>query len=287
MGDALFAVRNNFYLGAFQTAISEASQLTGLSEAEKIERDVFVYRSYIELGSHELVMSEITPASPAALQAVRALALYAKQQREAALEQAAAWLADPACASNPTVLLVAGLLYALEGDYVEALRACHGGASLEMMALCVQVYLKMDRLDQAERQAKAMAAVDDDATLSQLAQAWVGLHQGGAKVQEAFYIFQELGDKFTWTVRLHNGLAACQMRMGRWEDAEGELLQAFEKNPKDADTLANLIAVSLHLGKAAARYQSQLKLVAPEHAIVRRSEEGEAAFDRAATAVTA
>lgn len=64
-------------------------------------------------------------------------------------------------------------------------------------------------------------------------------------------------------------------------------LQAFEKNPKDADTLANLIAVSLHLGKAAARYQSQLKLVAPEHAIVRRSEEGEAAFDRAATAVTA
>jgi hypothetical protein len=50
--------------------------------------------------------------------------------------------------------------------------------------------------------------------------------QGGAKVQEAFYIYQELGDKYTWTVRLHSGLAACQMRMGRWEDAESELLQA-------------------------------------------------------------
>lgn len=49
--------------------------------------------------------------------------------------------------------------------------------------------------------------------------------QGGAKVQEAFYIYQELGDKFTWTVRLHNGLAVCQMRMGRWEEAEAELLQ--------------------------------------------------------------
>lgn len=52
--DKLFAVRNNFYLGAFQSAISEASQLTGLTEAEKIERDVFVYRSYIELGTYEV-----------------------------------------------------------------------------------------------------------------------------------------------------------------------------------------------------------------------------------------
>ena len=45
------------------------------------------------------------------------------------------------------------------------------------MALCVQVYLQMDRVDQAETQVKAMAAVDDDATLTQLAAAWVGLHQ--------------------------------------------------------------------------------------------------------------
>lgn len=179
-------MRNNFYLGAYQSAISEASQLTGLSEAEKIERDVFVYRAYIELGSHEvrggerarppttapparllplppafatalptlprcaapapsithlvprppppmqLVMSEINSSSPAALQAVRALALYAKQQREAAMEQVASWMSDPACASNPTVLLIAGLLYALEENYVEALRACHTGGSLEM-----------------------------------------------------------------------------------------------------------------------------------------------------------
>ena len=54
MGDRLFPVRNAFYLGAFQTCISEASQLTGLSEQEKIERDVYVYRSYIELGSYEV-----------------------------------------------------------------------------------------------------------------------------------------------------------------------------------------------------------------------------------------
>jgi hypothetical protein len=52
--DLLFTVRNNFYLGAFQSAIAEASDLEGLSDAERIERDCFVYRSYIELGSFEV-----------------------------------------------------------------------------------------------------------------------------------------------------------------------------------------------------------------------------------------
>ena len=52
--DLLFTVRNSFYLGAFQGAIAEASDLEGLSEATKVERDSFVYRSYIELGSYEV-----------------------------------------------------------------------------------------------------------------------------------------------------------------------------------------------------------------------------------------
>ncbi|GAB4817776.1 hypothetical protein N2152v2_004822 [Parachlorella kessleri] len=289
MTDPLFSVRNNYYIGAYQKAVSEASQLTGLSEHEKIERDVFVYRSYIELGSYELVLAEISSSSPMALQAVRQLALYLKDgsQREAVLAQVASWLTDMSCTNNATVLLVAGLVFLLEENYVEALKCCHNGLNLEMLALCVQCYLKMERPDQAEKQAKAMAGVDDDATLTQLATAWVNVYLGGAKVQEAFYIYQELGDKFTWTVRLHNGLAVCQMRMGRWEEAEAELLQAFEKNPKDADTLANLVVVSLHLGKNSSRYLGQLRVVAPSHLMSKRYDAGEELFERAASAVTA
>ena len=52
--DLLFAVRNHFYLGGYQSTIAEAAQLEGLSESEKVERDCYVYRSYIELGSYEV-----------------------------------------------------------------------------------------------------------------------------------------------------------------------------------------------------------------------------------------
>lgn len=62
--DLLFAVRNNFYLGAFQHAISEASDLESLDEADKMERDIFVYRSYIELGSYEVGRSSLEHDDP-------------------------------------------------------------------------------------------------------------------------------------------------------------------------------------------------------------------------------
>lgn len=101
------------------------------------------------------------------------------------------------------------------------------------------------------------------------------LIQSGGKIQEAFYIFQELGEKYQWTSRykllssklvslplsfplmmvtylllllltdlltmnhcvlffdrLTNGSAACQMQLGRYEDAERDLLEALSKDSK-------------------------------------------------------
>jgi coatomer protein complex subunit epsilon len=152
------------------------------------------------------------------------------------------------------------------------------------MALCVQVYLGMNRVDHAEAMLAKMAALDDDATVTQLATAWVGAQQGGAKVQEAAYVYQELGDKLGWTAKLHTGLAVARMKMGEWADAERDLLDALEKSPAEPDALANLIAVGLHLGKPVARYAAQLRTLAPQHPIARRYDAGAELFDRAAAA---
>jgi hypothetical protein len=52
--DLLWTTRNAFYVGAHQAAIAEAADLDGLGELDRLERDVFTYRAYVELGSYEV-----------------------------------------------------------------------------------------------------------------------------------------------------------------------------------------------------------------------------------------
>ena len=41
-------------VGAYQAAIADAADLEGLDDATTLERDAFVFRCYVELGSHEV-----------------------------------------------------------------------------------------------------------------------------------------------------------------------------------------------------------------------------------------
>ena len=45
------------------------------------------------------------------------------------------WVADPTCQGNAMTLTVAGIVFANEEKYVEALKACHTGLSLEMCVI--------------------------------------------------------------------------------------------------------------------------------------------------------
>ena len=61
-----------------QLAIKEGSTLRIRAESTKIERDVFVYRSYIAVGNYSVVLDEIKDSrtTPVDLQAVKLLAIY-------------------------------------------------------------------------------------------------------------------------------------------------------------------------------------------------------------------
>lgn len=285
MSERLFAVHNAFFLGAFQQAVNEGHDLVDLDDAATIERDFYSYRSYVALGQCELVLSEVTDDSPTALQGVRLLAQYLSGgDKESIMAKVNELLSDAMTASNPMVAVMAATLHMSEGNYEEALRACSATSSLEMHAVMIQSLLKIERVDLAEKQLRLMQAVDDDATLTQLCVAWVNINLGGLKVQEAYYVYQELGEKFTWTARLYNGSAACNMAMGRFDEAEKDLMEALSKDSKDADTLANLVACGLHLGKPSAqRYLSQLKATHADHFLTKRVASMDAAFDRACT----
>ncbi|XP_031281151.1 coatomer subunit epsilon-1 [Pistacia vera] len=284
--DHLFNLRNHFYLGAFQSAINN-SDIPNLPQEDAVERDCLVYRSYIALGSYQLVVNEIDDSAATPLQAVKLLALYLSNpdNKESTISSLKEWLADPAIGNNSTLRLIAGIIFMHEEDYNEALKHTNAGGTMELHALNVQIFLKMHRSDYAERQLRVMQQTDEDHTLTQLASAWLNLAVGGSKIQEAYLIFQDLSEKYPMTGLILNGKAVCCMHMGNFDEAETLLLEALNKDAKDPETLANLIVCSLHLGKSSSRYLSQLKLSYPHHILVKRATSAEDNFERAIQSV--
>jgi len=284
--DELFDIRNAFFTGNYQTCITEAQKLKIPDQSLATERDVFLYRSYIAQRKYRIVMDEIKPSSSPLLHPLKMLAEFLAApaaKRESLVLEVDAKLSGNVDVSNHVQLLVAATIY-LHADQPEsALRVLHPSEHLECLALRLQAMLALNRPDLARKELKNMQDKDEDATLTQLAQAWTNMALGGEKIQEAYYIYQEMIDKLGSTALLLNGQAVTFLAQGKYAEAEAALQEALDKDPNNPETFVNLIVMSQHTGKqpeVSNRYLSQLKDMDPQHSFVVKLDQKEADFER-------
>jgi len=283
--DELFDVRNAYFTGNFQTCINEAQKLKLSDPAMSLERDVFIYRAYLALRKFRVVLDEIKPSSPELVQPVKMLASFLANpdKRDDFVADLDNKMAGNVDVSNYVLLVVAATIYLHVGQPESALRVLHPSDHLECAALKVQALLSMHRADLARKELKVMMEKDEDATLTQLAQAWTNLALGGEKIQEAYYIYQDMIDKLGSTALLLNGQATSFIAQGKYAEAEGALQDALEKDPNNPETLVNLIVLAHHTGKqpeVSNRYLSTLKDMDVKHPFVVALNQKEADFDR-------
>lgn len=121
------------------------------------------------------------------------------------------------------------------------------------VAVVVQIYLQMNRLDLAKKEVESCKAWAEDAMLAQLMEAWVGLRVGGGdRYQNAYYIYEEIATSSTSpTVKSMVGEAVCNIQMGQYPEAEGILQEALVKEPTNTDAIVNQIVLSTLLSKPA------------------------------------
>ena len=55
-------------------------------------------------------------------------------------------------------------------------------------------------------------------------------------------------------VRLLNGKAVCLLRTDKWSEGLDVLQEAYDKDVKNPETLANLVSASLLVGKSSSRH---------------------------------
>ncbi|KAI0842459.1 coatomer epsilon subunit-domain-containing protein [Hypoxylon sp. FL0890] len=276
----LINIHNHFHQGQYQEVID--FDTSALSPENALPARVLVLRARIALGQAEDVVADVQGESEPELVAVRALAEYTLGKTDAAvktIEELASSAGD-----NQTVQVVGGTVLQAAGKSEEALALLsrHSG-SLDAVALITQIHLQQNRTDLALKEVSAARRWAQDSILVNLAESWVGLRIGGDKYQQAFYVFEELAQApSTSSIISLVSQAVCELHLGRVEEAQGALEQAIQKQPEYAEAIANLLVLTVIIGKDPSELTSSLKKTAPQHPFLVDLKEKSELFDKAA-----
>lgn len=274
-----------------------------------IQKDCYMWRAYIAQHKYRVVLDGISASSsqPICLAAIRKVAEYFTVTSSLEKRNAIVKFFDDGLPNvlnqidsdeqdidkiyaNVVWRLSAATVFYNEALYENALQTLYTAASkwgdLECLAMQLQCFLKINRLDLAKKSLVKMQEKDDDATLTQLATAWINIELGGEKLQDAYYILQDFCDKFTPTSLLLNGQAVCFIAQEKYEEADGGLSNSLDKDPNNLDTLINMLVLTQNqnaTGKSnedIGRYLSQIKDLHPRCQLVSDLERKEQEFDR-------
>jgi len=186
--------------------------------------------------------------------------------------------------NDPTVQIIAALIFFREHLNEVCFAALFPPKSLEASCLLVQLYLSMNRIDMANKELQRMKERQDDAVQTQVARAWVSI-ESRDRVEDARDTFQELKGKHGESILLLNGLATACMHMGDFAQAEKFLLNILILDKQSISTKINLFVCASQLGKPKeklAKDYSQILAAAPNHPWVRQQQAAEQLFDQSA-----
>ncbi|PNP43856.1 hypothetical protein TGAMA5MH_04139 [Trichoderma gamsii] len=281
----LINIHTHFYQSQYQEVID--FDTSSFSAENELPVRVLKLRARIALGQAEDVIADVAGEAVPDLEAVGALAEYTLGKTDSALETIEK-LASSA-ADNVTVQVVGGTVLQAAGKSEEALALLsqHQG-SLDAVALIVQIHLQQNRTDLALKEVTAARRWAQDSLLVNLAEAWVGVRVGGEKYQQAFYVYEELAQgSSTFSVPSLIAQAVCEIHLGRLEEAQSALQQAIEKDPKNAEGIANLLVLNSISGNNTDELVESLKQANPNHQLLLDLEEKSSLFDKAAAKYSA
>ncbi|CAJ0557790.1 unnamed protein product, partial [Mesorhabditis spiculigera] len=283
--DKLFDVKNLFYIGNFQGAVSEGQKLVLKAEDEKLARDIYVFKSYLALNKATIVLAEIPQGTKSeTLKGIRRLAEYATSKNQPKFLEDIEEEAQSS--SEPLARVAYGVLYLQAHNPEKTLQLLHNVEHLEARGASIHALLAMNRPDVAIKELARMSEQDEDATLTQLATAWVNMFIGKEKLKDAFYIYQELIDKYGATPYLLIGKSNALIAQGQGEEAEEALEEVLQRDPNSVEAMINKIRAQLHNDKKktplnfARKQLVQIAAVNPNHPFVQNIERARVNFEK-------